>query len=212
VVLSHPDADHLMGLVPLFKNFQVKELWHSGFDSSHPLMARLIEAADEQKTRLRSISELPDRLALGGATIELLSPKGETNTAPKIASTNNLSLVLRVSYKKHSILFPGDIEEERELELLSKQVDLQASVVKAPHHGSKTSSGESFVRATHARHVVFCTGVNNRFGFPHADVVARWQQNGAVVWNTATNGETTFHIGSETLEVRPFIATSEDQS
>jgi competence protein ComEC len=207
IVLSHPDADHLMGLIPLIENFEVGELWHSNFDDSHPLMARLLAAAHARGVRVRALAELPGRL--GVATLTYFSPRAK-NTSTELQSTNNRSLVMRLSYNGHSILFPGDVEAPLE-EALRGQ-DLSSTIVKAPHHGSKSSSTPDFVRATKALHVVFCTGVNNRFGFPHSQVIKRWQDSGAILWDTAVNGETSFRLGGQAVQVAPFIATSEDQS
>lgn len=212
IILSHPDADHLMGLLPLFDNFKVKELWHNGFDDSHPLMARLLMAAQTHGVKLRSRSDMAQRFHLGGAQIDFISPPEKNSHSKELSSTNNRSLVIRVSFERTSILLPGDIEEVAENALTSTNQDLRATVVKAPHHGSKGSSSEKFVRSTKASHVVFCTGVNNRFGFPHAQVIQRWQEAGASLWDTAVNGETTFVLHDGIVEVEPFLVTSKEIS
>lgn len=212
VVLSHPDADHLMGLLPLFENFEVKELWHNGFDESHPLMARLLEVARAHHVKLRTPEDFGEKIAFGRATITFISLRALTPQSPKLTSTNNRSLVLKIAFENQSILFPGDIEEIMENEFAKTRQDLSATIIKAPHHGSKSSSSANFVNAANASHVVFCTGINNRFGFPHSQVIKRWQDHGATLWNTAVNGETTFSLSRESVEVRPYIAISEDES
>lgn len=202
VVLSHPDADHLLGLIPLIRNFKVKELWHSDFDDSHPLMAQLLAVAHERAVLVRSLKELPDHL--GVAKIDVITPPSRSNSK-ELNSTNNRSLVLRVSYKGNSVLFPGDVEAALEEALLGQ--DLSATIVKVPHHGSKGSSTSAFVAATKARHAVFCTGVNNRFGFPHSQAIKRWQDSGAVLWDTAVHGETQFRLAGNAVQVIPFRTT-----
>lgn len=198
VVLSHPDADHLMGLIWLIENFEVEELWHSNFDDSHPLMAKLLHAAKRRGVRVRSQDELPDRI--GNAQLTYFKPK--VRDSLELNTTNNRSLVMRVSYGATSVLLPGDVETP--LEDAIRGADLRATIVKAPHHGSKSSSSPDFVRATKAAHVVFCTGVNNRFGFPHSQVIKRWQDSGATLWDTAYNGETTFRLDGKSVQVKPF--------
>lgn len=209
VVLSHPDADHLVGLLPLFDSFQVRELWHSGFDDTHPLMAMLLEKAQAHGVRIVDSRNMSSKIAMGDGVIEIIAPVIGPAHLPKLDTTNNRSLVMKVSYKNRSILFPGDIEELMEDELVLGS-DLAATIVKAPHHGSKSSSSEKFVKQTGAQHVVFCTGINNRFGFPHAQVAKRWKEAEAKIWDTAVNGETTFLLGRDIEVVKPFLATIED--
>lgn len=104
------------------------------------------------------------------------------------------------------MLFPGDVEAP--LEEALKGQDLRATIVKAPHHGSKGSSTVDFIKATKAAHVVFCTGVNNRFGFPHSQAIKRWQDSGAILWDTAVHGETQFRLGGQAVQVLPFRTTT----
>jgi competence protein ComEC len=83
--------------------------------------------------------------------------------------------------------------------LLASGADLRADVVKAPHHGSRTSSTAAFIRATGAKHVVFSAGRGNRWGFPHPEVVARWQAGGAKIWRT-DDGAVTFSTDGTRLD------------
>ncbi len=200
VVLSHPDADHVMGLIWLVENFDVRELWHSDFDATHPLMARLSLAAFKKGVKVRSKDELPE--TIGDAKLAYFFAESESK---ELRSTNNRSLVMRVSYENWSVLFPGDVEAPLEEALLGQ--DLSATIVKAPHHGSKGSSTQAFVDATKAAHLVFCTGVNNRFGFPHSQSIKRWQDSGAKLWDTAVNGELAFRLNGRFVEVKPFRPT-----
>jgi len=77
-------------------------------------------------------------------------------------------------------------------------------VLKAPHHGSDTSSTPAFVAKTRPRFVVFCVGRNNRFDFPRADVVARWEAAGARCLRTDLDGAITFHSDGHEVTVETF--------
>jgi competence protein ComEC len=83
-----------------------------------------------------------------------------------------------------AVLLAGDVEALAEAELAQSGGDLRAGVLKAGHHGSRTSSTDAFLRAAHPAHVVFSVGAHNPFGFPHLEVVQRARSLGATTWRT----------------------------
>lgn len=109
-------------------------------------------------------------------------------------SDNDESCVLRVAWRDVSLLLPGDIERRREEELVRSGRLAPVDLVLAPHHGSRTSSSGPFVAATRPQFVVFSAGHRNRWGFPVAEVSARWQAGGACLLETADTGALTFDV------------------
>ena len=109
-------------------------------------------------------------------------------------SKNNRSCVLRIQAGSQSILLTGDIEKAVEQSLINRGIQLSADILVAPHHGSCTSSSQLFIQAVRPRYVVFSTGFLNRFHFPCAAVVSRYQQLGARLFNTADCGTVTFRL------------------
>jgi competence protein ComEC len=167
VVMTHPHPDHMNGLARVLERFPVAELWDPGETSDLPAYSRLLALS-----RARGVGRgPPGHRDLGGATIDVLGPLGGASLA---RSTNDNSLVLAIRYAGRTLLLPGDIERPSERELLAAGAPLRAEVLKAPHHGSRTSSSPEFLRAVAPRFAVFCAGADNRFGFPHPDVVARF--------------------------------------
>ncbi|MEE9135791.1 MAG: DNA internalization-related competence protein ComEC/Rec2, partial [Gammaproteobacteria bacterium] len=111
-------------------------------------------------------------------------------------SDNNLSCVILVKGPQGSVLLPGDIERPVE-ELLTQNHSIPpVDLVIAPHHGSKSSSANAFVRATRPRFVVFSTGYENRWGLPDPAIQKRWERSGACLLTTAENGALVFESGS----------------
>lgn len=207
VVLSHPHPDHLLGLLPVVEQVPVGELWHSGYGEGHPLMRRLLTTAARRGVKVRAAPELVGAHRFGATRVEVLAPFPEDGDALyEELSENDNSLVLRVVHGRDRLLLTGDIERWGETYLLASGVDVSADVVKAAHHGSRTSSTDAFVRATGAKHVVFTTEARNGFGFPHAPVVERWRRSGASLWDTAVHGEISIWLTGEGVSIEPHRA------
>lgn len=119
---------------------------------------------------------------------------------------NDNSIVLRVQFGGRTILLPGDLEQRGEHSLLlqrqfahnvQKQNGpdlLVADILKAPHHCSRTSSTEALLEAVHPQWVVCSLGYQNRYHFPHAEVVARYRKLGAEILRTDDTGAAVFHL------------------
>lgn len=124
-----------------------------------------------------------------GVRFALLHPPG--NMGSEVAD-NDTSCVLLVEAAGASALLPGDISARVEADLAGQRAIRPVDLLVAPHHGSRTSSSEGLVRAAVPRYVVFSTGFANRWRFPAATVVQRWQEQGACLLNTAHEGAVTF--------------------
>jgi len=138
---------------------------------------------------------------INGVTIEFLHPPPGVNF-----SANNGSLTLRLTYGTVSILFPGDVEEDGEREIVGayRGRDLKGSVLKVPHHGSRTSSTAPFLNAVQPAVAIFSVGRNNPFGFPHPEVVERYRAAGTVTYRTDRDGAVEVGTDGETIEVEGF--------
>lgn len=111
---------------------------------------------------------------------------------------NDASCVLRIGTRAGSILLTGDIEREAEARLGRDHAqDIAASVLVAPHHGSKTSSTVPFVAQVKPRYVLFPAGHRNRWGFPHPAVSERYLSIGARAYNSAEHGAITVKLPAE---------------
>jgi competence protein ComEC len=148
----------------------------------------------EEMAAARARLPPPERLGPGDAVeragVRLLAlgpPPGS-----EAWSENDASLVIRVEHGKVAFLLTGDVEEEGEDALLASGARLDAEVVKVPHHGSRTSSGEGLVAAARARFAVISVGRHNPFGLPSPEVAARWRAEGAEVIRTDEAGAVRF--------------------
>lgn len=213
LVISHPDPDHIAGAFALLDNLHVKEIWHSGFSPTHPLTKKLLQVALTKGIAIKDTRALLGNHRFGRTTVQVLAPHTNSNESyfPELKANDN-SLVLRFIHGQFSLLWPGDIEYFGEKLLLSSGAHLKSDIVKAPHHGSKTSSSPEFIAHVAPRHVIYSTGKNNRFTFPHDIVVERYRSIGAKEWDTAKNGEITISINDDKIDIDGFIAPFQEKT
>ncbi len=186
LVVSHPDLDHFGGMAFIARNFAPRELWAPNAIKPEPTYTALLSEIAAERVPVRFVDSSMPPLLVGGASVRCLSPApGEV-----ARRDNNLSLVLRVGDGRRSVLFTGDIEAAGERAMLARAdaQQLSATVLKAPHHGSRTSSSPALVAAVHPRIVVLSLGRRNIFGFPAPEVVDRYRASGARVFRTDLDG------------------------
>jgi competence protein ComEC len=204
VVLSHPHPDHMLGLLSVVRALPVGELWDTGqYVRSGPQAYReLIQAAEEGGVRILRPRDLCGRSRrFGGVHAEVLDPC--PGVRPEHGANDN-SLIVRLTYGEHGVVFAGDAEHFQEGELARRWRGPPITLLKVGHHGSRTSSTVDFLAALRPRLAVISSGVGNRFGHPHAEAlerlaaartgVARLDQLGSVVWESdgATSEQTSF--------------------
>jgi len=200
VLATHADADHIDGLNDVLRNFSVRSALVGRTPPDDPEFAKFSQTLAETLTDLETI-QAGDTIRLGEVEIDVLWPQTGGNT-----SSNNDSVVLRIQFGERSILLTGDIEKAAETSVISSsQQELKADVVKVPHHGSRTSSTDSFVLATHPRFAIISVGRQSMFGHPHKEVVERWRANGATVLTTGDCGTITVATDGKELSLKTFV-------
>ncbi len=178
-VATHPHSDHIGGMSQIILNFDVDTLVYPLCESDSSGMNYVLDACDERGVSYLNPDPL-DTLTLGSATITVLSPEAYAD----YDNINNNSLVLKLDYEDVSFLFMGDAETEVERELLSKDYDLNADVLKAGHHGSSTSSSAEFVNEVTPSVAVISCGKNNDYGHPHRETVNTFSNRDIEMYRT----------------------------
>ncbi len=173
VVLTHADLDHFGGLTEVVRRYDVDRALENGLPSDGSLfMAWRQELSKSDAPELMTAVQ-GQRIDLGGgALLEVLAPPPEQIIGSGSADNNN-GVVLRLVYGQVSFLLAADIEAEAEKELVASEVDLKSAVLKVAHHGSRTSTTPSFLRAVSPAAAVVSAGAENPFGHPHDDVIER---------------------------------------
>jgi competence protein ComEC len=139
----------------------------------------------------------------GGQRFRFLSPAQEEGSELR---SNDSSCVLQLETGGHTLLLAGDIEADRERELVRYWgAELASDVLLVPHHGSRTSSSHALLKHVRPRVALVSSGYANRFGHPHEDVRTRLEAFGARVYDTADSGALEFELVSgRPLAVRQY--------
>jgi len=185
LVLTHPHPDHLNGLAAVARNFRVGEFWEAGPAVEASAYADLLKALPAAAAR-RTIARGFQR-NVGDVLIEALHPGPDEGRSPPSAD-NDRSLVLRISLGRTAFLLAGDIGGGAEREIIETGADIRSAVLKAPHHGSGSSSSEAFLERVRPADVLISVGEGNQFGFPHPTVLERCRKIGAAVLRTDLHG------------------------
>lgn len=204
MLVTHPDLDHIEGLFAVIEEIKIGEIWFHEGSKAHPLIKKLLTHAEKYGISYRMINELRT-IPIPDGTIDVFALDFTTPSGD-----NNLSLITRMNYQGISFLWTGDIEREAEEKLLGKNTALRSTILKAPHHGSSSSSTQAFVEAVQPAEVIFTTGLNNRFGFPKKEIMKRYQDKGSRIWDTAKNGEITIVVKERTLHITSHIKSSKN--
>ncbi len=185
VILTHPEGDHLNGLVYIFDNFKIGKLIKNYDESNTLKFNQLIATCKDKDVEILYPSK--DKNCLGSCDVALCFI--DTTDKSYSKDLNNNSLVFKLVYNNFSMLFTGDILSEREEQLSQmSHMDLDVDVLLSPHHGSSTSSTKVFLDKVRPRSVIISCGWNNRYGFPHSRVLKRYNDIGALIYRTDQNG------------------------
>lgn len=205
IVPTHPDDDHVQGLIAVASRMNTKGALICGFPGASAPYARLLGTLKNRHIPIY-IARRGQTLDLGGgATVEVLHPASRA-TGGSHSQTNNNSVVLRVVYGKARFLLTGDAEQEAEADMVQAVPDrLAADVYKAGHHGSRWSSTPEFLARVRPRVAIISCGKSNTYGHPHKETLARFATRGVRVFRTDECGAVVVTTDGETLHFAPTV-------
>jgi len=188
VILSHPDSDHITGLLEVLKRYEVLNVLWSGIEKDSALLDEWNNLLSLEGANV-FIAKRGLNLSFGEAeSLEVFYPieslEGET-----IPNMNNSSVVFKLIYGETSFLFTGDIYKEVEEKVLALGVPLDSDVLKISHHGSKTSTTEEFLTTVSPRVAVISCGADNSYGHPHQETLEVLNKYGINIFRTDLKGD-----------------------
>ena len=182
VILTHPDADHLTGLIEVVKRYEVGQLTGLEVVNSTAEYEALAEAVKIRQVKQAWVRS-GDQVGVNGLKLKVIWPeKGQS-----AKSTNELATVMEGEFGAFNFLLTSDITEEEEIEMRLLGRLEPVEVLKVGHHGSKYSSSEAFLNEVRPKLAVISVGKNN-FGHPTKEALERLGQVGARILRTDREG------------------------
>lgn len=206
VVASHPDADHILGLIDAMENYKIGQVIDNGVNSDSQIYQKYKEVISQKNINYTEGQSGTKIKITSDIELSILSPNGlQDKDNPK--DTNISSLVSKLVYGNNSFLFTGDLTTEGEAELI-KNVNLSARniipqsgiiggrVLKVAHHGSKYGTSLEFLEAVNPREAIISVGKNNRYGHPAPEVLDRLKEKGIKILRTDEGGDIEYSCNS----------------
>ena len=183
LILTHDDADHCNGVRQLLRRVQVGTILLPAGTQTNTVRAQLLLAAAQAGVPVREVErDLP--LPVPGGMLTVFAPVGD-------AEADNNGLCVLAACGKCDILVTGDLPEQAEYRLLSTHELPHVTALVAGHHGAKTSTSQTLLRAVQPQAVLISAGADNRFGHPAAGTLARIRRAGAAIYRTDVSGTIT---------------------
>jgi competence protein ComEC len=203
LVLTHGDPDHVLGARGVLTHAPAAAIWEGVPVPPHGGLRALGEWARGRGNAWR-IVQAGDRERVGDVELRILHPPLPEWERQRVR--NEDSIVLEIRLGDLSIVLPGDIGKEAERLILPRLDPGRLVILKAPHHGSATSSTQDLLDRLRPAAVIFSCGRHNRFGHPHPAVVERYRAMGTALFSTAEDGAVFVESDGRRVEVRGFAS------
>ncbi len=181
LILTHPDSDHIGGAPVIITKFEIDKVFVSNYEKDNKTYLKLIQALDNKRLKYTT-PKVGTQYTLGTAKITILAPNGEYD------NPNDASVALMIQNGENKFLCTGDAGEDAERDMLETDIGLSADVLKAGHHGSRTSTSGKFFEAVSPSCAVISCGEDNSYGHPHAETLNTFRMNGVKVYRTDEDG------------------------
>ena len=194
VIMSHAHSDHYLGLIDVFRRFRVNNFMWSGVEEHAEDFSYFQELVAAENCEIILGAANTD-MQMGAIFLDVLYPFSISDfiVAPP-ENLNNSSLVIKVTGPHHTVMLTGDAETEVETLLVERNLNLAADILKAGHHGSKTSSAEIFLQAVSPQQGIFCAGADNKFNHPATVIVERYAAQGITTQTLFETGDIRFTL------------------
>lgn len=188
VIFTHAHEDHIGGEAVVFKGRTVKNVIISPQEATTNIYMSLLDDIEKSGATL-IVAEPKATYELGELKMKILGPIKES-----YSNINNSSVIMKVTYGSTSFMLSGDAESGSEKEMLEHYSlsELNCDFYKSGHHGSKTASSESFIKAVSPKIVSISCGKDNKYGLPDEEVLDIYEKNGVTYYRTDERGSLVF--------------------
>ena len=193
VILTHPDSDHMTGLIDVLEKYKVDNILWTGIKrdgTEYQKWLKLLSQKQKNGTKI-IIAKSGEEIKSGKVELDILHPFTSLN-GQFFKDDNDTGVVSKLTYGKESFLFSADITSKEEQKIVDAGKNLQANILKVAHHGSKYSTSNVWLGAVNPQIAVISDGKNNMYHFPTVDVLNRLQNFGIKVLRTDQQGDINF--------------------
>lgn len=183
MVLTHPHADHVNGLVAVTERFAVRHVLDTGVTYHQLAYERWLQLLHDDQVPI-STAQAGQQYVVGAATLDVLWPALDLNGRPILndnaaegGGVNDTSIVLKLACGGSAAMLMGDASGEIEQRILDAGIDVRSDLLKVGHHGSRFSSSVAFLEAVQPVWAVISVGVGNGYKHPHPTTLLRLQQH-----------------------------------
>jgi len=194
VVLTHPESDHMQGLLDILQKYKADYILWSGVKKTAAEYDEWLNVLAKQKKLGAKIiiAKAGQEIKAGNVLIDTLFPFESLEGKEMKDTSNDSCVVTKLIFGKNSFLFTGDIDNKAEKELVDSKENILADVLKVAHHGSKYSTSDIFLAAAKPQIAVISVGAKNTFGHPTPEVLQRLEKSGIKIFRTDQNGDVKF--------------------
>ena len=179
IVGTHPHEDHIGGLDDIINSFNIDKIYLPDAITTTKTFEEVLDAIDN-KNQTYTVPQIDSTFNLGNAKFKVIYTGTDTS------DLNNTSIVLKMTFKNISFLFTGDTTSKNEQKILNK--DIQSTVLKVGHHGSKYSTSNSFLNKVNPKYAVIEVGTNNIYKHPSLETLTKLKKRNIITYRTDESG------------------------
>lgn len=196
VVGTHPHADHIGGLINVLASIDVKEVLDPGVVHTTQVFEDYLNLIDTKNIKFTE-ARAGKKYDFGdGLILDVLHPFAALGD-----DLNSVSIVVRVTYGKISFLLSGDAEQDAEAEIINSGVNIQSTILKVGHHGSRTSTSQVYLNAINPEAAIIMCGIGNTYGHPHKETLDKLLAKNITIYRTDLNGDIVIITDGDTYSV-----------
>ncbi len=200
MIATHPDKDHIGGLPYVFEQYDIDMVLDPGLEADTEGYDFYADMRDQEKDVIYREARRGQVIDLGGgAYLRILYPDKDMDGAE---DTNSASIVTQLIYGETEVMLTGDAPDETESYLVSIDSHLKSDILKAGHHGSKTSTSQEFLDAVDPDYTIISAGKDNSYGHPHKEVIDRLVAASTTILETFEEGTIVFESDGANLSLK----------
>jgi competence protein ComEC len=205
IILTHPEKDHITGLLEVLKRYKVENILWTGIVRDIPEYKEWLNLIEKEKANVE-IAKAGQKISCKNCKwkIEIFYPF-ESLEGEEFEDSNNTSIVSKLIFERSSFLFTGDIYKEVEESLSLTPFDLSSKILKVAHHGSKTSSSQKFLEKVLPEVAIISVG-ENKYGHPNKETLEILEKYGIRVLRTDREGDIKVFSDGNALKIKNQIS------